>query len=231
MPDWQKFFQERFTERCSRAETEPEVTEELAHHLEDLYEARLAEGLTEYQAVQRALAEVRNWPRLARNIKLAREGGEMLKQRIQTMWIPGLVTAILTVAASVAVGRATSTLLAERPMALFVYGGWLLILTGIGALAAYWSRRAGGSIGYRTTAALFPAATLLAAIGSLLTNPELKISVIASVFSPGEVQILPMLPVIANSVVCGIFLPTAALLAGALPFLRVNGVAGTLSPD
>ena len=227
MPDWQKLVHERLAQRRTGAEMDPEVTEELAHYLEDLYEAGLDNELTEHEAVQRALAEVRNWPRLARNIKFAREGGEMLKQRIQTLWMPGLVAAILTVTVSVAVERLASPLLARRPMVLFVYGGWLLILTGIGALAAYWSRSAGGSIANRTTAALFPAATIVAALGSLITNPELKIAVIASVFSPGEAQISRILPVIANSVVGGILLPAIALLAGALPFLRPNSEAGT----
>lgn len=228
MPDWQELVHERLTQRRSGAEMEPEVTEELAHYLEDFYEAGLDNGLTEHEAAQRALAEVRNWPRLARNIKFARDGGEMLKQRIQTMWMPGLVAAILTVAVSIAVDRVDSTLFAGPHMAMFVYGGWLLILTGIGAFAAYWSRRAGGSIANRTAAALFPAATILAALGSLLTNPELKMVVIASVFSPGEVPILRILPVIANSVVGGILLPAIALLAGALPFLREKSVGSSL---
>ncbi len=152
----------------------------------------------------------------------------MLKQRIQTLWMPGMVAAILTVAVSIAVDRVDSTLFAGPHMAMFVYGGWLLILTGIGAFAAYWSRRAGGSIANRTGAALFPAATILATLGSLLTNPELKMVVIASVFSPGEVPILRILPVIANSVVGGILLPAIALLAGALPFLREKSVGSSL---
>jgi hypothetical protein len=228
MPDWQELVHERLTQRRSGAEMEPEVTEELAHYLEDFYKAGLDNGLTEHEAAQRALAEVRNWPRLARNIKFARDGGEMLKERIQTLWMPGLVAAILTVAVPIAVDRVASTLFAGPHMAIFVYGGWLLILTCIGAFAAYWSRRAGGSIANRTAAALFPAATILAALGSLLTNPELKMVVIASVFSPGEVPILRILPVIANSVVGGILLPAIALLAGALPFLREKSVGSSL---
>jgi hypothetical protein len=80
----------------------------------------------------------------------------------------------------------------------------------------------------RTAAALFPEATILAALGSSLTNPELKIVVIASVFSPGEVRISPILPVIATSVVGGILLPAVALLARALPFLRGKPVGGKL---
>lgn len=230
MPDWQKLVLERLTQRRSGTEMDPEVTAELAHYLEDFYEAGLAKGLTEFEAAERALAEVRNWPRLARNIKYAKDGGEMLKQRMQKLWIPGLVAAISTLAVSITANRAGSTLFSGPHKAMFAYGGWLLILVGIGALAAWWSRRAGGSIANRTAAALFPAATILAALGSLLTNPELKLSVIASVFSPGEVRIAPILPVIANSVVGGIFLPAVALLAGALPFLRVNG-GGTLSTD
>ena len=152
----------------------------------------------------------------------------MLKQRIQTLWMPGMVAAIFTLAVSVAVNRVASTLFSGPHTAMFVYGGWLLILTGIGAFAACWSRRAGGSIANRTAAALFPAATILAALGSLVTNPELKMVVIASVFSPTELWISPILPGIANSVVGGILLPAIALLAGALPFLRGKPVGGKL---
>lgn len=60
MPDWQELVHERLTQRRSGAEMEPEVTEELAHYLEDFYEAGLDNGLAEHKAVQRALAEVRN---------------------------------------------------------------------------------------------------------------------------------------------------------------------------
>jgi hypothetical protein len=228
MRNWQKLVHERFTQRRSDAEMEPEVTEELAHYLEDFYEAGLDNGLMEHEAAERALAEVQNWPRLARDIKFAREGAEMLRQRIQMLWMPGVVAAILTVGVSIAVERVASTLLAGPRMAMFVYGGWLLILAGIGAFAAYWSRRADGSIANRTTAALFPAATIVAALGSLLTNPELKVALIASVFSPGEVPILRVLPVIANNVAAGILLPAIAFMVGALPFLREKSAGSSL---
>jgi len=228
MPDWQKIVLDRLAQRRSGAEVEPEVAEELAHYLEDFYEAGLAKGLAEKEATEGALAEVRNWPRLARKIQFAREGGEMLKQRIQTLWMPGFAAAVLTLAVSIAVNRAPSTLSAGPHKAMIVYGGWLLILAAIGAFAACWSRRAGGSIANRAAAALIPAATIFAALGSLITNPELKMVVIASVFSPSEVSISPILPVIANSVVGGILLPAVALLAGALPFLRGRSVGGNL---
>jgi hypothetical protein len=228
MPNWQKLVHERLIQLRSGAEMEPEVTEELAHYLEDCYEGGIHKGLGEYEAAQHALAEVRNWPRLARNIKLARDGGEMLKQRIQTLWMPGVVAAVLTLGASLAVNRVASPLYGRPHMAMFVYGSWLMILAGIGAIAACWSRRAGGSIANRTVAALFPAATILAALASLLTNPELNIAVIASVFSPGEVRISGILPVMANSVASGILLPSVALLAGARPFLREKPAVGNL---
>lgn len=220
MRDWQKLVRERLALRRSGAEMEPEVTEELAHYLEDFYEAGLDKGLAETEAARRALAEVGNWPRLARKIQFAREGGEMLKQRIQTLWMPGFVAAILTVAVSIAVSRVGSIPFGGAHMATFVYGGWLLILVVIGAFAALWSRRAGGSIANRTAAALLPAAMLLATLGAHVTNPEMKMAGLASIFSPGELQISGVLPRIANNVVGGILLPGIALLAGALPFLR-----------
>ena len=224
MRDWQKLVHERLTQRRSGEETEPEVTEEVAHYLEDFYEAGLDNGLMEHEAAERALGEVRNWPRLARDIKFARGGAEMLRQRIQMLWMPGVVAATLTVGVSIVAGRVASTFHAGPHAAMFVYGGWLLILTGIGAFAAYWSRRAGGSIANRAAAALFPAATIVAALGSLVTNPELKMGLIASVFTPAEVPMLRILPVIANSVLGGILLPAIALLAGALPFLNEKAV-------
>ena len=152
----------------------------------------------------------------------------MLRQRIQMLWMPGVVAALLTVCLSIAAGRVASTLLAGPHMAIFVYGAWLLILAGIGAFAAHWSRRAGGSIANRTAAALFPAATIVAALGSLVTNPELKMVLIASVFTPADVPMLRVLPMIANSVVGGILLPAIALLAGALPFLREKSARSRL---
>jgi hypothetical protein len=220
MPDWQKLVHERFTQRRSGAEMEPEVTEELAHYLEDFYEAGLDNGLAEHEATQRALAEVGNWPRLARNIQFARNGGEMLKQRVQTLWMPGFVAAIVAVAASIAVNRVPSTLFGGPHVALFAYGGWLLILMGVGAFAACWSRAAGGSTANRTAAALLPAVLILAALGAHVTNPEMKVAGLASIFSPGELRISGILPRIVNSMVGGILLPAVALLAGALPFLR-----------
>jgi len=111
-------------------------------------------------------------------------------------------------------------------VAMFVYGGWLLILMGVGAFAACWSRAAGGSIANRTAAALLPAVLILAALGAHVTNPEMRMAGLASVFSPSEVWISGILPRIANSVVGGILLPAVALLAGALPFLRGKPVRG-----
>jgi len=226
MPDWQKLVHERLAQRRSGREMEPEVTEEFAHYLEDFYEAGLENGLAEYEAAQRALAQVRNWPRLARNIKFAREGGEMLKQRIQTLWMPGFVAAIVAVTASIAVNRVGSIPVAGQHMTMLVYGGWLLILAGIGAFAAFWSRAAGGSIGNRTAAALFPAVVIFAALGAHVTNPGMQVAGLASIFSPGELRISGILPRIANNVVGGILLPAVALLAGALPFLRGKPVGG-----
>jgi hypothetical protein len=144
------------------------------------------------------------------------------------LWMPGVVAAILTAGVSIAAGRVASTLLAGARIAILVYAGWLLILAGIGALAAYWSRRAGGSIANRTAAALIPAATIVAALGSLVTNPELKMALIASVFTPADVPILRVLPAIGNSVIGGILLPAIALLMGALPFLRGDSAGNSL---
>jgi hypothetical protein len=222
MLNWQKLVHDRFAQLRFGAEIEPEVTEELGHFLEDPYEAALNNGLAEQEAAVRALAEVRNWARLARKIKLARGGEEMIKQRIQAMWLPGLAATIASLVLPMGVGFVADQVYAAPRAAMFVYDAWLVMMAGIGALAAYWSRRAGGSKFSRVTAALLPAGVLFVVIVIVLVA-----SLITLNHPPASMTLAGM----ARSMVRAVLLPAAALLAGALPFLRGKSAEAWLRVD
>ena len=88
---------------------------------------------------------------------------------------------------------------------------WCVTFVGLGAAAAYWSRRAGGGRRQRIEAALFfPAALTVVSIMGLVIRFVLGMDVLPQYFG--------------RFVLFGILFPSAALLLGALPFLK--GSAG-----
>src|SRR5579863_1254162 len=102
MPDWNQLVIDRLARSRRGAQIEPDVAEELAHHLEDVCEAGLQAGYSRQESTQNALKEVKSWTRLARQIQEERGGNIMLKQRIQTLWLPALVN--MTVAFTILLG-------------------------------------------------------------------------------------------------------------------------------
>ncbi|MGH9775889.1 MAG: hypothetical protein ACRD50_13175 [Candidatus Acidiferrales bacterium] len=233
MPDWEQMVLERLAREKRCAELEPEVAEELAHYLEDVCQAGLQAGLSKEESVRRAWAQVNNWPRLARNINEARGGTAMLKQRIERLWLPGIVNMIVTFGILLAVlwvGRQPHMLASSPRIPALLYFTWLPILPVLGALAANWSRRAGGSAAMRVAAALFPATTMIAIyltfLSGLLANHGAPASRIFEVL-PGAAAGIMFLPSAAEA----ILLPALALLAGALPFLRKSSHPRSASAD
>lgn len=227
MRDWGQMLLERLACEKRGAEIEPEVAEELAHHLQDVCEAGLQAGLSQEESARRAWAEVKNWSRLARRINEARGGNEMLKQRIQRLWLPGIATMIAAFGILFAgpwVGMQPRMIEISPRISVFLNLPWLLILPAMGALAAYWSRRAGGSVAIRAAAALFPATTMLVIYLVVLIRPAcLGFSAghgidVAAVFADDGPRASSILMVLVSPVE-GILLPAAALLVGALPFL------------
>jgi hypothetical protein len=219
MHDWEQMVRERLAGAKPGAEIEQEVAEELAHHLQDVCEAGRQAGLSHEQSTQRAWAEVKNWSRLARKINEARGGNEMLKQRIQRLWLPGIVPMILAMGIlcfGLRAGLNPRTVEISPRVPALLYLAWLLILPGMGALAAYWSRRAGGSVANRAAAALFTALTMIAI--SLVV-------MILAVFADDHMKASSVFMVLLSNtiggiLIAGILLPAVALLAGAWPFLR-----------
>jgi hypothetical protein len=215
MPDWKNFVQARLSQKRGGAPLEDEVVQELADYFEDAAEARTPTAISQKQGIDAIAAEVRNWPRLARQINAAR-GGTMVKQRTLTMWLPGVASttaAFLLLCASQKIGARPRFVEVSPRMAAMIYIGWLFLLPAFGAFAAWWSRRAGGSIPNRLMAALFPIFSMIAIYlvifsSAMLTNHGLDV--------PNLFRSL------ISALVLGIFVPASALAVGALPYLKTK---------
>ena len=160
MPDWQKLVRRRLSGLTLDAAEKDEVQAELATHLEESYEVFRAEGLPEYEAVQRTLAQVADWKDLQRKIDSARIAKDTMTNRVTQLWLPGLLTFALSMGLLELVQK-----FGPRPIilnldkgtpVLMFYTSWLLILPLAGALGAYLSKRAGGSVRMVLASSIFP---------------------------------------------------------------------------
>ena len=68
MRDWMQYVKENLPPERFQGETEVEVREEIADHLEETFQEALRGGATEAEAEATALLEVKDWERLARAI-------------------------------------------------------------------------------------------------------------------------------------------------------------------
>ena len=88
---------------------------------------------------------------------------------------------------------------------------WLISQPVVGAVAAYWSRRAGGTVRYQLLAALAPAIALLGVFVLIL-----PFSMIVEKPSAPNIRLAAFLIL----TVTWVLLPAIPLLLGAAPFLR-----------
>ena len=225
MRDWCAFVREKLTGLDLAPPQQEETVRELAAHLEDHYEEGRALGLTDSKACDLALSEVANWRRLARKIHHLKRTEETMKGRIRNLWLPGFISG------SVALESFHILWLAgyrPRPFwagsleGLQLYLPWLFILPLFGALAAHLSRRAEGQRLTRLAAVLSP---------SIVTLVMLCVAVLVSVVIAPEKRVIDLIPYLlgvhqslpvgfAQSIFNWVVLPSAALLLGAIPFLR-----------
>jgi hypothetical protein len=212
--DWSAMVSEKLTKLGLPPAQHQETVRELAAHLEDQYEEGRAQGLTESAACELALKEVADWRRLSREIHRARRQEESMKNRTMKLWLPGLATgfaAMSTLSILSYAGLEPRIILLGAGESLQLPIPWLLMLPVFGALGAYLSRRADGKRMTRIAAALFPAIVLLA---------MLFFGAFVSVFVDHRLREHP-LPFLFGLVTFNwVFLPSAALLLGALPFLQ-----------
>lgn len=201
MPDWRALVSEHLRLLELTSEENREVVAELAAHLEDVYEEQIGKGLSESEAQRRTLNEIVRWRLLAKNIQRAKHREEIMNPRTKQLWLPGLVSL-------------TTALFSPMVVALMRLGDlpqhlWLAILPLCGGAAAYLSRRAGGQRLDRVVSALFPVGALLACFCFILL-----------VSSFATVRFFTLSDFVHYSKWA---LPQgAALLLGALPFLRTR---------
>ena len=158
MPDWREIARRKLTPLALDADRQEEIITELADHLEDLYDDSVGQGRSEAEAVQCAMSNVADWDKLRREIRLAECKEVIMSYRFKALWLPGACTSVLSMLLLRWFQKASpapSVIGLWRGTYLVIYWVWLLCLPLIGALGAYWSRRAGGRLLERLLSASF----------------------------------------------------------------------------
>lgn len=201
-PDRNQSVREHITRFDLPPETREEVIAELSAHLEDLDVA----SFTGDPLV--SMPSTNAWRKLARAIQHAKSEEDSMNQRTRTLWLPAM-SSILGASLSMSLLQWMGVqphLLWTKHVALFFYWSWLAVLPVFGAVAAYLSRRSGGSIRYRLTAALAPVLWLL--LPAFLIEP-------VEIAHRGFSHLLYFSYGVTNWIV----IPGIALLLGAAPLL------------
>ncbi len=211
MRDWHKLVSEHLGGLNLEAHERAEVIEELADHLEEAFAEFRRQGLSEEGAAKRCLCEFNDWYELGRKIQSARRKENVMSNRVTQLWLPGLVTFILSMgllALAQIYGPKPWILSWGRPPMAVVFIPWLFALPLVGAVGAFLSHRAGGSRRAIFFSIIFPVVPFLAAI--LLMTPVILAFDRFIAHNPVPASI----PVAAFGLV---FLPGVALLAGGFP--------------
>ena len=211
MPDWNALVRKRLHLADLSPEQQKETIAELAGHLDDLYAEYCAQGFSESEAITRAVREVIDWQVFAKTIQRAKLKEGSMNDRTRHLWLPGFVSlsgAVLVFATLIRLGVQPHIYYARHTTLIF-YFPWLAALPFCGAAGAYLSRRAGGERLACLLCGLFPAAAFLTSIGCIL--------LFVRIFGTDGAIAPPALAIVIGT---WILLPGAALLLGALPFLR-----------
>jgi hypothetical protein len=140
-----------------------------------------------------------------------------MKRRAKNLWLPGIVTSFASVALLGVLDRA-----GVKPLTIFISVGqalyldlfWLVALPLLGALGAWWSKRAGGGPWERALAGIFPA------------SPVAPVTMVCLGAFPVALVIDSHVPLrwLLSSFGLGLLnyslIPGVALFLGALPFLK-----------
>jgi hypothetical protein len=169
-------------------------------------------------AAREALDSVSNWPDLREGILSAEMEEEFMNYRTKALWFPALCALTLSN------GLLALMQIFHVPAHFYWFGlgkdvkalcefivPWIISQPVVGAVAAYWSRRAGGTLRYQLLAALSPAIALLGLF--LLILPW---AMIIERPSAPKVRLAGFLFLTVTWVV----LPAIPLVLGAVPFLR-----------
>jgi hypothetical protein len=208
MPDWNQVVRERLSQADLTPAEQKEIIAELASHLDDLYEQCRRQGMSESQAVERTGNEIRNRARLARTIERAKHKEGNMNDRTSRLWLPGLaslIAAAILLVLEIQLGIRDSFI--HLPLAMTAIFPWLANMLLSGGVAAYLSRRGGGTRRARLTSALFPAGAFFLCF----------CLVFVARFSEADPFIT--WSAFAISACNWVLVPGVALVLGALPFL------------
>jgi hypothetical protein len=220
MLDWKALVEQRLAGLGLEPEETTEVVAEIAAHLEDTCEEMRRQGMTEEEAVGRALLQAGNWRDLQRKICAAKRREQPMKKRVWQLWVPGFLTLILSMLFLTVLYRLglRGRLIWSGPSAMLLYTPWLAGLPFVGALGAYVSSRAGGSRAAALFVSVFPA---LALTGAFLLMFPIGLAIQAITGSQGDFSIVAT--VLLKDGIGWILVPGAALLAGGLLAHFLNG--------
>ena len=211
MPDWQALLRRRLGPLRLSPQGEAEVIAELAAHFEDDCRERIEAGAPADRAVKSALDEVRDWQRLRRDLQSNKE--DPMNQRTRVLWLPGLFACFFCfslLAMIIRAGLHPRFIWLAPTMGVAFYIPWFVALILVGALACWWSRRAGGALRQRLLAVLLPAISMAALFVILLF-----VALIFERHMPASRLVLAWLVTLC----AWALLPGVGLLVGALPFL------------
>lgn len=215
MPDWKELVRKRLSTRDLPHGTREEIVAEFAIHLEEIYEHALSKGFRHRAAIKIALQEVNDWGVLAAEIDAARSEEGAMNYRTKSLWLPASITllgASVSLAATQFAGLPPQQVWVGQ-MGMTFYWPWLASLPIFGALGACMSRRGAGQTAMRLAAGLAPALVMLMVM--LLILPW-------GLFLDGFHFF--RLVHFGLGLINWVGIPAAALLLGALPFLRGNNL-------
>ncbi len=211
MPDLNKVVHDYLGGLDLQADERAEIVEELAGHLEEIFDDLRRQGFSEEDATRGCLLEVEDWRGLGLRIEAARRKENPMNNRVRQFWLPGLLTFTLSMgllAVAEIYGPKPWILRSGNPPVMVVHIPWLLGLPVVGAIGAFLSRRAGGSRRAIFSSIVFPVVPYLAAI--------LFISPVVLGFDH-FIAHSPMPASIPMAVLGLVLTPGVALLAGGLP--------------
>lgn len=147
-----------------------EVAEELATHFEESSDEARSQGVNEEGADKLALQEAGDWRVLAMKISRAKSKEDTMNKRTTTFWLPAILSllgASLLLMVLQSLGFQPHSVWVGG-FAMSLYWHWLAGLPVFGALGAYLSQRANGSIRAQLAAGLAPALVMLVVMSLIL---------------------------------------------------------------
>jgi hypothetical protein len=211
MRDWGAVVEQRLAGLVMEPEERTEVIAELGAHLEDICEEMLRQGVTEEEAVRRAMSQAGDWQDLQRKILAAKRREQPMKKRVWQLWIPGFLTLILSTFFLMTLQQygIRPRIVRSGSNTVLLYLPWMLSLPFFGALGAYVSSRAGGSRGIVILASAFPT---LALTGAFLFMFPFGLTIQLIMGKP--IDFSRVATVLLKDGISWILVPGAALLAG-----------------